>query len=59
MIRRVTFGGLVKAFRAEATGKPSVNSAKLSSEVDAKLRDLPMGRVKRGLYRVEAQTHLG
>jgi hypothetical protein len=27
--------------------------------VDAKLRDLPMGRLKRGLYRVEDRTHLG
>ena len=59
MIRRVTFGGVVKALRAEAIGKPSVNSATLSSEVDANLRELPMGRVKRGLYHVEARTHLG
>jgi|DeeseametaMP1372_FD_contig_91_433702_length_1379_multi_11_in_0_out_0_1 hypothetical protein len=29
MIRRVTVCGLVKAFRAEALGKPSVNSANL------------------------------
>ena len=59
MIRRVTFDGVVKAFRAEAKGKPSVNSATKSLEVDANLRELPMGRVKRGLYHVEARTHLG
>jgi hypothetical protein len=59
MIRRVTVVGLVKAFRAEAVGKPSVNSATLSAVVDAKLRDLPMGRLKRGLYCVEDRTHLG
>ena len=59
MIRRVTFGGLVKSLRDGAIGKPSVNSAKLSAVVDAKLGDLPMGRVKRGLYCVEARTHLG
>ena len=57
MIRRVTVVGLVKVFRTEAVGKPSVNSAKLSAVVDAKLGDLPMGRVKRGLYRVEDRTH--
>ena len=59
MIRRVTFGGTVKAFQAGAIGKPSVNSATMSPGVDAKLRELPMGRVKRGLYHVEARTHLG
>ena len=59
MIRRVTVVGVVKAFRAEAVGKPSLNRATLSAVVDAKLRDLPMGRVKRGLNCVEARTHLG
>ena len=59
MIRRVAFDGAVKALRAEAIGKPSVNSATVSSGVDANLRELPMGRVKRGLYHVEARTHLG
>jgi len=50
---------LVKAFRAGATGKPSLNRANRSSVVDAKLRELPMSRLKRGLYRVEDRTHLG
>jgi hypothetical protein len=65
MIRRVTVGGLVKAFRAGAIGKPSLNRAGTtrksgrSSAVDAKLRDLPMSRLKRELYRVEDRTHLG
>ena len=59
MIRRVTVGGLVKAFRAGAIGKPSLNRANMSQVVDAKLRDLLMGRLKRGLYRVEDRTHLG
>lgn len=59
MIRRVTVVGLVKAFRAVAVGKPSLNRAILSAAVDAKLRDLPMSRLKRGLYRVEDRTHLG
>jgi hypothetical protein len=31
----------------------------LSPAVDAKLRELPMSRLKRGLYRVEDRTHLG
>ncbi len=59
MIRRVTVVGLVKALRAEDIGKPSLNRATLSAAVDAKLRDLPMGRLKRGLNRVEDRTHLG
>ena len=59
MIRRVTVIGLVKILRIEAIGKPSLNRATMSTVVDAKLRDLPMGRVKRGLNRVEARTHLG
>ena len=59
MIRRVTVVGLVKTLRVEAIGKPSLNRAILSAVVDAKLRDLLMGRVKRGLYCVEARTHLG
>ena len=59
MIRRVTVVGLVKAFRAGAVGKPSLNRATLSLAVDAKLRDLPMSRLKRELYRVEDRTHLG
>ena len=36
MIRRVTVVGLVKALRAEASGKPSLNRAKLSRAADAK-----------------------
>jgi hypothetical protein len=59
MIRRVTVSGMVKAFRAGAVGKPSLNRANKSLAVDAKLRELPMGRLKRGLYRVEDRTHLG
>ena len=59
MIRRVTVSGVVKAFRAEAPGKPSLNRAKLSLAVDAKLRELPMSRLKRGLYHVEDRTRLG
>ena len=49
----------VKAFRAGAIGKPSLNRAILSLAVDANLRELPMSRLKRGLYRVEDRTHLG
>ena len=48
MIRRLTFIGTVKAIRAEAIGKPSLNRATKSMEVDAKPGDLPMGRLKRG-----------
>ena len=59
MIRRVTVCGLVKSLRDEAIGKPSLNRANLSRAVDAKLRDLPMSRLKRGLYCVEDRTHLG
>jgi hypothetical protein len=59
MIRRVTVSGVVKALRAEAEGKPSLNRAILSLVVDPKLRELPMSRLKRGLYRVEDRTHLG
>ena len=54
---------LVKALRAVALGKPSLNRATVSNDrsavVDAKPGDLPMSRVKRGLYRVEDRTHLG
>ena len=50
---------MVKALRAEALGKPSLNRATMSAVVDAKPGDLPMSRVKRGLYCVEARTHLG
>ena len=50
---------LVKAFRAGAVGKPSLNRANMSTAVDAKPRDLPMSRLKRGLYCVEDRTHLG
>ena len=50
---------LVKAFRAGAVGKPSLTRANVSLVVDPKLRDLPMSRLKRGLYRVEDRTHLG
>ena len=49
----------VKAFRAGAIGKPSLNRATQSLAVDANLRDLPMSRLNRGLYRVEDRTHLG
>ena len=59
MIRRVSVSGLVKVFRTEAIGKPSLNRALKSAAVDAKLRELPMSRSKRGLYRVEDRTHLG
>ena len=59
MIRRVSVSGLVKILRIEAKGKPSLNRATQSAVVDAKLRDLPMSRLKRGLYRVEDRTHLG
>ncbi len=31
----------------------------MSLAVDPKLRELPMSRMKRGLYRVEVRTHLG
>jgi hypothetical protein len=31
----------------------------MSLAVDAKLSDLPMSRLKRGLNRVEDRTHLG
>jgi hypothetical protein len=48
MIRRVTVVGLVKTFRVEAIGKPSLNRAIQSAVVDAKLGDLPMSRLKRG-----------
>ena len=59
MIRRVTVDGAVKILRIEARGKPSLNRAPMSSVVDAKLRELPMSRLNRGLYRVEDRTHLG
>ena len=59
MIRRVTFSGPVKVLRTGAIGKPSLNRANLSLGVDAKLRELPMDRMKRGLYCVEDRTHLG
>ena len=59
MIRRVTVCGTVKALRAGAIGKPSLNRANMSLVVDAKPGDLPMDRLKRGLYRVEDRTHLG
>jgi hypothetical protein len=59
MIRRVTVSGQVKALRAEAIGKPSLNRAIMSLVVDAKLHELPMSRLNRGLYRVEDRTHLG
>ena len=60
MIRRVSVSGLVKVFRVEAKGKPSLNRATYwSLVVDAKLHELPMSRLNRGLYRVEDRTHLG
>ena len=39
---------LVKVFRTEAAGKPSLNRATLSMAIDAKPCELPMGRLKRG-----------
>ena len=59
MIRRVTVSGSVKVFRTGAIGKPSLKWATQSLVVDAKLHDLPMSRLNRGLYRVEDRTHLG
>ena len=59
MIRRVTVCSLVKSFRDEAIGKPSLNRATVLRAVDAKPSDLPMSRLKRGLYCVEDRTHLG
>ena len=59
MIRRVTVSGSVKILRTEAIGKPSLNRANWSLVVDAKLHELPMSRLNRGLYRVEDRTHLG
>jgi hypothetical protein len=59
MIRRVTVSGLVKALRAVAEGKPSLNRAIVSLVVDAKLHELPMSRLNRGSNRVEDRTHLG
>ncbi len=59
MIRRVTVGSKVKVLRTEAIGKPSLNRATRLPVVDPKLRDLPMSRLKRELYRVEDRTHLG
>ena len=49
----------VKTFRVGAIGKPSLNRAPESLAVDANLRELPMSRLNRGLYRVEDRTHLG
>ncbi len=58
MIRRVVVYGSVKALRAGALGKPSVNSANYSRVRQTRnLCDLPMGRLKRELYRVEDRTH--
>ena len=59
MIRRVTVDGSVKVLRTAAIGKPSLNRATLSLVLDAKLHELPMSRLNRGLYRVEDRTHLG
>ena len=49
----------VKVLRTGAIGKPSLNRATVLPVVDPKLRELPMSRMKRGLYRVEVRTHLG
>ena len=46
MIRRVTVRGPVKALRAEAIGKPSLNRANESDYVDPKPGDLSMSRLK-------------
>jgi hypothetical protein len=65
MIRRVTVCGLVNPLSGGAIGKPSLNRASTirkngrSLAVDANLRELPMSRLNRGLYRVEDRTHLG
>ncbi len=40
--------GKVKVFDGEAEGKPSLNRAIKSVAVDAKPRELPMGRLKAG-----------
>jgi hypothetical protein len=50
--------GLVKAFRAGALGKPSLNRANCRGG-RRETGDLPMSRLKRGLYCVEDRTHLG
>ena len=59
MIRRLTVTSQVKGLCPEAEGKPMLNRANMAQVVDAKLRDLPMSRLKRGLYCVEDRTHLG
>ena len=59
MIRRVVVCSKVKVLRTGALGKPSVNSAIKLHAADAKPGDLPMSRLKRGLYCVEDRTHLG
>lgn len=46
MIRRVTVGSVVKSFRDEAVGKPSLNSANELAAIDPKPCELSMGRVK-------------
>ena len=51
--------GPVNPFRGGAIGKPSLKWATQSLVVDAKLHELPMSRLNRGLYRVEDRTHLG
>ena len=45
-VRRVILLGKVKYFRYEAEGKPSVNSANKSNEIDPKPSDLTMSRMK-------------
>ena len=46
MSLRVTFTGKVKALRAAAVAKASLNRAIESVVVDAKPCDLPLGRLK-------------
>ena len=57
MSRLVILSGEVKRKRAEAKASPKW--ATQSLVVDAKLHELPMSRLNRGLYRVEDRTHLG
>lgn len=59
MIRRVVVSGKVKDLRSAAVAKASLNRANKSLVADAKLHDLPAGRLNLGLYRVEDRTHLG
>ncbi len=57
MSPRVTVCGEVKAFWAEAVGKPSAKCAIQSHAVDSKARDLSMARPKRRYHSVEGRTY--